>query len=92
MNYPPFSWMAEVLFQGPKLRTLAGQARAFRDRLRAAAPDVDILGTARASVSRVRGQSRVHLLLRAKKKERLDAALENALDKTASFKAVWVYD
>jgi len=92
MNYPPFSSMAEVLFQGPNLRTLAGQARAFRDKLRAAAPDVDILGAARTSVSRVRGLSRVHILLRAQKKERLDAALGNTLDQTASFKAVWVYD
>ena len=92
MNYPPFSWMAEVLFQGPNLRTLAGQARAFLDGLRAATPDVDILGTARASVSRVRGLSRVHLLLRAKKKERLDAALGNASARAASFKAVWLYD
>jgi len=92
MNYPPFSSMAEVLFQGPNLRTLAGQARAFRDKLRAAAPGVDILGAARTSVSRVRGLSRVHILLRAQKKERLDAALGNTLDQTASFKAVWVYD
>jgi primosomal protein N' (replication factor Y) len=92
MGYPPFSVMAEVLFQGPSLRTLAGQARAFQDGLRAAAPDVEILGTARVSVSRIRGLRRVHLLLRAKKKERLDAALEDALAKTASFKAVWVYD
>lgn len=92
MNYPPFSWMAEVLFQGPTLRTLAGQARAFQAGLQAAAPDVEILGTARASVSRVRGLSRIQLLLRAKKKERLDAALGETLDKTASVKAVRLFD
>jgi primosomal protein N' (replication factor Y) len=92
MNYPPFSCMAEVLFQGQNLRTLAAQVRGFHDRLRSAAPDVDILGSGRAAVTRVRGLNRLHLLVRAKKKERLDAALSEALKATASVKAVWLYD
>jgi len=92
MDYPPFSRMVEVVFQGTDLRGLARQARGFQDRVRSAAPDVEILGPARATVSKLRGQTRVHLLLRAKKKERLDAALDLVLSQTAWPKAVWVYD
>ena len=92
MNYPPFSSMAEVLFEGRNLRALAGQARKFSDGLRSAAPDADILGPGRAAVTRLRGANRLHLLVRAKKKERLDAALKDVLRAAASVKAVWLYD
>ncbi len=92
MNYPPFSCMAEVLFQGRDARALAGQVRGFGARLRAAAPDIEILGQARASIARLRGESWFQVLLRSKKKERLDAALGEVLDRTASVKAVRLFD
>lgn len=92
MNYPPFSCMAEILFQGRDSRALAGQVRGFGARLRAAAPDVEILGQARASIARLRGESRFQVLVRAKKKERLDAALGEVLVRTASIKAVGLFD
>ena len=92
MNYPPFAFMAEIVFQGGSLRSLAAQVRGLQDRLGASAPEVEILGSGRATVTRVRGLSRVHLLVRAQKKERLDAALGDALKATAPFKAVWLSD
>lgn len=84
--------MAEILFQGRDSRALAGQVRGFGARLRAAAPDVEILGQARASIARLRGESRFQVLVRAKKKERLDAALGEVLVRTASIKAVGLFD
>lgn len=92
MGYPPFSWMVEVLFQGREARALGGQVRAFVENVRAAAPEVEVLGQARAPVSRVRGQARMQVLLRAKKKERLDAALEEALSRTAAVRGVRLFD
>lgn len=92
MDYPPFARMVEVVFQGTDLRRLARQARGFQDAVRTASPDIEILGPARAAVSKLRGQARVHLLLRAKKKERLDAALDRVLTQTAPPAAIWVYD
>jgi primosomal protein N' (replication factor Y) len=91
MNYPPFSWMAEVSLQGPNLRSLAARVRRLHQRLGEAAPGVEVLGPARPSTSRLRGLSRVQLLLRAEKKERLDAALRECL-RTAPVKAVRLYD
>ena len=92
MGYPPFSWMAEVVFEGREARALAGQVRGFTDRLRSAGPDVEVLGQARSSLARFRGLTRLQVLVRAKKKERLDAALGEAMDRTASIKAVRLFD
>ncbi len=92
MGYPPFSWMAEVVFEGREARALAGQVRSFTERLRPFEPGVEVLGQARSSLARVRGLTRFQVLVRAKKKERLDAALEEAMDRTASIKAVRLFD
>jgi primosomal protein N' (replication factor Y) len=92
MGYPPFSWMAEVLFEGREARALAAQVRGFTGLLGSAGPGVEVLGQTRSGLGRVRGLTRFQVLIRAQKKERLDAALGEAMDRTASIKAVRLFD
>jgi primosomal protein N' (replication factor Y) len=91
MNYPPFTHMVEVLFQGESLRPLARQTRSFSTLLKEHSKDVEILGPALAAVPRLRGKSRVQVILKAKKRKDLDRALKEALGKMRANKKVLVY-
>ncbi len=91
MNYPPFTHMVEVLFQGENLRSLARQTRNFSSVLKEHARDVEVLGPALASVSRLRGKRRVQFFLKSKKRKDLDEALKEGLAKVKSNKKVFVY-
>ncbi len=79
MNYPPFSRMAEVLFQGENLRNLAQKSRQFSEQISELAADIEILGPALAPVAKVRGRSRIQLVLKTKKRGLLALAIREAL-------------
>jgi primosomal protein N' (replication factor Y) len=91
MNYPPFTHMVEVLFQGENLRSLARQTRNFSSLLKEQSKDVEILGPALAAVPRLRGKNRVQIILKSKKKRDLDDALKKTLGKVRANKKVLVY-
>jgi primosomal protein N' (replication factor Y) len=91
MNYPPFTHMVEVMFQGENLRSLASQTRNFSSLLKGHARDVEILGPALAAVPRLRGKSRVQIILKSKKRKNLDIALRETLGKVRANKKVLVY-
>jgi primosomal protein N' (replication factor Y) len=91
MNYPPFTHMVEVTFQGENLRSLARQTRSFSSVLREHVKDVEILGPAIAAVPRLRGRSRVQVILKAKKTKNLDSALKQTLGMVKGNKKVLVY-
>ena len=78
MSDPPFSFLAEVAFEGRQARPLAGKSRAFADRARAAAPDIEVLGPSLAS-ARPGGFERIQIVLRSPDRESLDAALDAGL-------------
>lgn len=88
MNYPPFSHMAELVFQGENLRTLARKAREFCALVREQSKDVEIMGPALAGVSKVRGRHRLQILLKAERLEALDGALRGPLKKIRAKKAI----
>ncbi|MFP4082355.1 MAG: primosomal protein N' [Candidatus Aminicenantes bacterium] len=90
MNYPPFSYLAEILFQGNNLRTLAQKSREFSSRIGKYGKDIEILGPALASVARVRGMKRVQLVLKAKKRHLLQRALNEALQGIRLRKSVFL--
>ena len=92
MNYPPFSHMVEILFLGQNLRSVARSSREFSEGVRAGAGEVEILGPALASVSRVRGLYRVQIILRAGRREEIDSVLRESLRKVKSRRSVFVYD
>ncbi len=79
MNYPPFSHMAEILFQGENLRYLAEKSRQFSKHFRKFEASIEVLGPALAPVARVRGRNRIQLVLKAKKERLLVQALRKSL-------------
>jgi primosomal protein N' (replication factor Y) len=91
MNYPPFSHMVEVLFQGENLRSLAKKMRDFSSLLKGHSEDLEILGPALAAVQRLRGKSRVQLILKSTKRKDLDEALKSSLSKVRVNKKIHVY-
>ncbi len=92
MSYPPFSIVAEVLFQGENLRNVARKSREFSALLKSLTKEVEILGPALDIVPRVRGLYRVQLILKAQRKDFLDEALRKSLRTIKLRKSVFVYD
>jgi len=92
MNYPPFSHMVEVLFQGENLRNVARKSREFSAEVKSCAEDIEILGPALASVSKVRGMHRVQVILKAGRKKKLDDVLRRSLKTVRLRKSILVYD
>lgn len=91
MNYPPFTHMVEVLFMGESLRSVAKQTRNFSAILKDHSEDVEVLGPALAAVPRLRGKSRVQIILKSRKRKDLDKALKQTLAKVRANKKVLVY-
>jgi len=91
LNYPPYTHLVEVFFYGENLRTLAKKSRDFSSDLRSRSQDVEVLGPALAAVSRLRGQYRIQMILKSKKKKYLKASLRPALDRAKVKKSVLVY-
>ncbi len=91
MNYPPFSHMSEILFEGKDIRSLARQARLFRDRVAASARSIEALGPARAAVPLVKGLHRVQILLKSARRSDLVGVLEECLPRTRMVRSVRLY-
>ena len=92
MNYPPFSHMAEVLFLGNNLRTLAKESRAFSLQVKSQADNVEILGPALASVTRVRGKYRIQVIMKSRRKRSLDEVLKKSLKQIKGRKSIVIYE
>lgn len=87
LNYPPFTHLAEVLLRGGNLRSLARKSREFAARLQGSGREIEVLGPALASVSRVRGLYQVQVVLKGREWDDLDKALRHGIEKTAIKKA-----
>ncbi|MGB8953664.1 MAG: primosomal protein N' [Candidatus Aminicenantales bacterium] len=92
MDYPPFSLMAEVIFQGQNLRNLAQRVRTVLEDLRKRCPEVEIMGPALASISKLRGEHRIQVILRSHRKKKLDEFLAGLLGAVNVKKSVIRYD
>jgi primosomal protein N' (replication factor Y) (superfamily II helicase) len=88
MNYPPFVRLAEVRLQGGNIRTLAAKSREFTAGLDAGNREIEVLGPALASVSRVRGLFQIQLILKARDGDVLDAALRGAAERVRVRKTI----
>jgi primosomal protein N' (replication factor Y) len=88
MNYPPFAALAEVTIQGREMRSVAAGAREFRAGLRGFEPELEVLGPALASVVRVRDLVRVQVILKARRREAIDRALDACLPRLRLRKSV----
>ena len=91
MNYPPFSYLAEILLTGENLRTLARESRKIFASVKDQDARIETWGPALAPVARVRGKYRVQVVLKSKKKRALDRALKKSLVRVNSRKTVFLY-
>jgi len=91
LGYPPFSYMAEIVFQGENLRSLANWTRNFSRQLDESHADVEVLGPALAPVSRIRGRSRVQMFVKSARKSRLDQALRSPLSRVKTRRSVHIF-
>lgn len=91
MNYPPFSHMAEVLFQGGNLRNLAQKSRQFSHHVGKYGNEIEILGPALASVAKVRGLNRIQLVLKSQKRSLLRQTLKESLKMIKLRKSVSIW-
>ncbi|MGD2294682.1 MAG: primosomal protein N' [Candidatus Aminicenantes bacterium] len=92
MKYPPFSHLVEILFQGVSLRSVARQSRDFLSRVKEASPGIEVLGPALAPLSKLRGKSRVQVILKAQRKKELDRILKRLLKSVRARKSILVHD
>jgi len=90
MDYPPFSHVICVLFQGENLRTLAHKSREFSAQVKSRGKDVEVLGPALAGVTRLRGVNRVQMILKSKRRKNLDDVLKQLLKKAGLRKSISV--
>jgi primosomal protein N' (replication factor Y) len=92
MDYPPFSYMAEIMIEGRDLRTLAQRSRELLSALKSYQKDIEILGPAFAPVAKMKGKSRVQVVLRSSKKNRLDDAVRGAVKGIRLKKSITIYN
>lgn len=92
LNYPPFSHLVEILFQGENLRSLARQSRKFMESVEKSLEDIEILGPGLAPVAKVRGKVRVQVILKASRKRTLDNTLKDLMRTARGKKSILVYD
>jgi len=92
MNYPPFCTMGEILFLGDNVKTLARKSREFFSRVKSYAEEVEILGPALASGPRLRGRKGIQLILKAKRRKRLDDVIRKFLRPLKVRRSVWIYN
>jgi primosomal protein N' (replication factor Y) (superfamily II helicase) len=91
LNYPPFTIMAEVVFQDRSARTAARHARDFL-RWAGGIAGVDVLGPSKAPLSRLRGKHRIQLLIKSRSRTALDKIFSETLTGALPGASVRVYE
>jgi primosomal protein N' (replication factor Y) len=84
MHYPPFSALVNVLVHDKDLEKTNATASQFARELREAASGTGlrVLGPAPAPISRIKGEHRVQVLIKASTRSQAREALERAMDRT----------
>jgi primosomal protein N' (replication factor Y) len=94
MNYPPFSCMAEVVFQEENLRTAARRSREFISHLEKneKSSSLEILGPALAPLSRLRGKNRVQVFIKAGSRKELDTVLRESWESSRGRRSLFIFE
>jgi primosomal protein N' (replication factor Y) (superfamily II helicase) len=84
MHYPPFSALVNVLIHDKDLEKTNTTASQFARELREAASGTGlrVLGPAPAPISRIKGEHRIQVLIKASTRAQAREALERAMDRT----------
>jgi primosomal protein N' (replication factor Y) len=92
MGYPPFCFLAELLFYGKDLRSIARKSRRLLDVLKRSQNHIEILGPSFAPVRKLRGRSRVQVIIKSKERRALDRALEKIVREIRTKKSIFIYE
>jgi len=92
MNYPPFCYMAEVLFRGDSLKTLARKTREFYSSLRGQNQEVEVLGPARASGPGLGGKGTIQVILKSTRRKNLEDVLRRSLQPVRMRRSILFYE
>jgi primosomal protein N' (replication factor Y) len=86
MHYPPFTALINVLIHDKDYDRANGTALAFARELREAGKQANMraLGPAPAAISRIKGEYRFQVLIKARSRTRARAALDVAMDRVAA--------
>ena len=86
MHYPPFTALINVLIHDKDYDRANGTALAFARELREAGKEssMRVLGPAPAAISRIKGEYRFQVLIKARSRARARAALDVAMDRVAA--------
>ena len=80
MHYPPFGVLANILIQSEKLEEAVAWSAEIGKWFQKTAPEgVRVLGPCTAPIARIKNVYRFHLILKAKSRKALNAALRGAL-------------
>ena len=80
------------MFQGENLRTLAAKSRKFLSLFPSEIKGIEVLGPAKAPISRIRGKNRIQVVVKASEKSILDRVLTTALSQVRAKKSVYLYE
>jgi primosomal protein N' (replication factor Y) len=92
MRYPPFSVLTEIVFQGDNLRSVARESRKFISQVKSRSNKIEVLGPALAPLYRLKGKVRIQTVLKADKKQMLDAALSEVLKEIKSKFTIKIFE
>jgi primosomal protein N' (replication factor Y) len=92
MGYPPFSFLAELLFYGRDLRSIAKKSRRLLDILKRSKNHIEILGPSFAPIRKLRGRSRVQVIIKSKERSALDRALQKIVKEIRAKKSIFIYE
>ncbi len=86
MHYPPFTALINVLIHDKDYDRANGAASAFARELREAGKEssMRVLGPAPAAISRIRGEYRFQVLIKARSRTRAREALDVAMDRVSA--------
>lgn len=86
MHYPPFTALINVLIRDKDFDRANGTALAFARELREAGKEssMRVLGPAPAAISRIRGEYRFQVLIKARSRTRAREALDVAMDRVSA--------
>ena len=86
MSYPPIVALASVLIRHQDLPTAQKQAAILKQSIDSVNPDktVRVMGPAMASISRLKNEYRLQIILRSQSRKRLRETLEKALDQAGA--------
>lgn len=92
MGYPPFAFLAELLFFGRDLRSVAKKTRKLLDMVEKEQNHIEILGPSLAPIKRLRGKNRVQVFIKSRERSSLDRVLKKILEEIKTRKSLYIYE